>query len=146
MTNRTHSILLVEDDLAHAEITRRNLEEFSAQLRELVHVPDGQAALDYLRDAGGAPAAAGLPNLILLDLRLPRVDGLEVLRRVKHDARLKVIPVIVLTTSRADSDVRGAYERGASGYLVKPVDHAEFLAVTRALGAFWLSANRYVHA
>jgi two-component system response regulator len=144
--NGLHSVLLVEDDVAHAEITRRNLEEFSAQLHELIHVSDGQAALDYLRDAGSAAGASVLPNLILLDLRLPRVDGLEVLRYLKHDYRLKCIPVVVLTTSKAESDVRGAYERGASGYLVKPVAYDEFLAVTRALGAFWLSANRYVDA
>jgi two-component system, response regulator len=139
---KLHSILLVEDDLAHAEITRRNLEEFSRNVSELVHVSDGQAALDYLRDAGRSPPHA-LPNLILLDLRLPLVDGLEVLERVKHDARWKRIPVVVLTTSDAEPDVRGAYERGANGYLVKPLVYADFLAVTRGLGVFWLQANRY---
>jgi CheY-like chemotaxis protein len=139
---KQHSILLVEDDLAHAEITRRNLEEFAGNVSELVHVSDGQAALDYLRDAGGSPPNA-LPNLILLDLRLPRVDGLEVLQRVKHHARWKRIPVVVLTTSDAEPDVRGAYDRGANGYLVKPLEYEEFLAVTRAIGAFWLQANRY---
>jgi two-component system response regulator len=141
----THSILLIEDDLAHAEITRRNLEEFSTHVRELVHVSDGQAALDYLEDAR-AQLTAALPNLILLDLRLPRVDGLEVLSRLKHDTRLKCIPVVVLTTSKSEADVRSAYERGASGYLVKPVEYLEFLALTRAIGVFWLTANRYVHA
>lgn len=138
MTSLQHSVLLVEDDLAHAEITRRNLEEFSSVMRELVHVSDGQAALDYLSSA--------FPHLILLDLRLPRVDGLEVLSRVKHDKRLKRIPVVVLTTSESESDVRHAYERGANGYLVKPVEFDEFVAVTRALGSYWLKANRYSHA
>jgi len=134
-----HSILLVEDDLAHAEITRRNLEEFSEHVRELVHISDGQAALDYLHDSR-------LPNLILLDLRLPRVDGLEVLQQVKQDRRLRCIPVVVLTTSRSESDLRGAYERGANGYLVKPVEFGAFLELTRTLGAFWLKCNRYAHA
>jgi CheY-like chemotaxis protein len=87
-----------------------------------------------------------MPNLILLDLRLPRVDGLEVLRQVKLDTRLKTIPVVVLTTSKTDADVRDAYERGASGYLVKPIEYGEYLALTRALGQFWLIANQYVHA
>ena len=142
---RAHSILLVEDDLAHAEITRRNLEEFNQDLRELVHVADGQAALDYLREPERAKPR-GLPTLILLDLRLPRVDGLEVLRELKNDARLKRIPVVVLTTSNADADVRGAYDRGASAYLVKPVIYDEFRALTRALGRFWLQTNRYADA
>jgi CheY-like chemotaxis protein len=74
------------------------------------------------------------------------VDGLEVLRKLKLDSRLRYIPVVVLTTSRTDADVRGAYERGANGYLVKPIEHAEYLSVTRALGEFWLTANHYVHA
>ena len=140
----SYRILLVEDDLAHAEITRRNLEEFSPLIRDLVHVADGQAALDYLSSSDTESQAT--PNLILLDLRLPLVDGLEVLRQVKLDTRLKTIPVVVLTTSKADADVRGAYERGASGYLVKPIEYGEYLALTRALGQFWLTANQYVHA
>jgi two-component system, response regulator len=140
----SYKILLVEDDPAHAEITRRNLEEFSPHIRDLVHVSDGQAALDYLSSSDGDPPAQ--PNLILLDLRLPRVDGLEVLRRVKLDERLKSIPIVVLTTSKTDADVRGAYERGANGYLVKPIEYGQYLALTRALGQFWLTANHYVHA
>lgn len=139
-----YTVLLVEDDLAHAEITRRNLEEFSPNIRDLVHVCDGQAALDYLSSSNGGPTPT--PNLILLDLRLPRVDGLEVLRQVKLDARLRCIPVVVLTTSKTDADVRGAYERGANGYLVKPIQYGEYSALTRALGQFWLTANQYVHA
>jgi CheY-like chemotaxis protein len=141
-----YTVLLIEDDLAHAEITRRNLLEFSPHIRALVHVEDGQAALDYLSGGEGTSQALQLPNLILLDLRLPRVDGLEVLRQLKLDSRLRYIPVVVLTTSRTDADVRGAYEHGANGYLVKPIEHAEYLAVTRALGEFWLTANQYVHA
>jgi two-component system response regulator len=137
--SQPHSILLVEDDLAHAEITRRNLEEFHDQVRELIHVPDGQAALDYLR-------GFNLPSLILLDLRLPRIGGLEVLQHVKQDSRLKCIPVIVLTTSKADSDLRTAYERGANAYLVKPVEFDAFIQLTRTVATFWLQCNRYVHA
>ncbi|MEY4581410.1 MAG: hypothetical protein RL701_6113 [Pseudomonadota bacterium] len=145
MTTSSLSILLVEDDLAHAEITRRNLEEFNVHLHELVHVTDGQAAIDYLQ-AGQAGPHPSLPDLILLDLRLPRVDGLEVLEHVKSHSRLRRIPVVVLTTSEAEQDVTGAYERGANGYLVKPVEFDKFLALTQAFGAFWLQANRYPNA
>ena len=146
MTHNPLSILLVEDDHAHAEITRRNLEEFGIEVAELVHVGDGQDAIDYLKDASSLQPSAALPQLILLDLRLPRVDGLEVLRHVKSDDALRHIPVVVLTTSEADSDVRDAYDRGASGYLVKPVVFEQFLELTRAFGAFWLRFNRYAHS
>ena len=146
MTHTPLSILLVEDDLAHAEITRRNLEEFAGDLGELVHVGDGQDAIDYLIEAGATRLPAALPQLILLDLRLPRVDGLEVLSHVKRSVALRHIPVVVLTTSEADADVRDAYRRGASGYLVKPVVFEQFLELTRAFGAFWLRFNRYADA
>src|SRR5262245_41708623 len=142
MTPQSRSILLVEDDLAHAEITRRNLAEFSESIRELVHVMDGQAAIDYLDGAG----AERLPEIVLLDLRLPRVDGLEVLSHIKASDALRHIPVVVLTTSSANADVRDAYQRGASGYLVKPVEYEKFVALTRAFGAYWLRCNRYADA
>jgi CheY-like chemotaxis protein len=137
------SVLLVEDDAAHAEITRRNIEELAPLIREIVHMSDGQAALDHLR-RGQAGASGLLPDLILLDLRLPRVDGLEVLEQVKADLELKLIPVVVLTTSSADDDVRRAYARGANSYLVKPFEPDEFLKLTRAMGHYWLRLNRTV--
>jgi CheY-like chemotaxis protein len=146
VTHNPLSILLVEDDVAHAEITRRNLEELGLPLCELVHVGDGQDAIDYLTGVGSAQPSAALPQLILLDLRLPRVDGLEVLSHVKRDVTLHHIPVVVLTTSEADADVRDAYRRGASGYLVKPIVFEQFLELTRAFGAFWLRFNRYADA
>jgi two-component system, response regulator len=132
------TVLLIEDDAAHAEIARRNLSAYS--LRELVHAQDGQVALDLLF---GEPRFE--PDLILLDLRLPRVDGFEVLRRVKAEHALRRVPVIVLTTSNAEADVRAAYEHGASSYLVKPVDFDRFVAMMRAFGAFWLDHNRWPH-
>ncbi|HEY6877821.1 MAG TPA: response regulator [Polyangiales bacterium] len=135
------TILLVEDDVAHAEITRRNLVEFRERVRELVHVQDGQAALDYLFSG---PRAR--PDLVLLDLRLPRVDGFEVMRRIKGCPELRHVPVVVLTTSSAERDMRKAYEGGASSYLVKPVDFQQFVAMMRAFAAFWLMHNRFPNA
>ena len=110
------TILLVEDEPAHAEIVRRNLDVFPSSHR-LVHVEDGQMALDYL--FGAAPG--GLPDLILLDLRLPKVDGLEVLRQIQASGTLKNIPTVVLTTSAADADLAAAFRLGAVSYQLKPV-------------------------
>ena len=137
-------ILLVEDDPAHAEIVRRNLADFRVANR-LVHVEDGQAALDYLFRQGryGDPASSARPHLILLDLRLPKVDGLEVLRRLKEDDQLKSIPTVVLTTSGAESDMVNAYSNGAGSYLVKPVDFTKFTALMEAFGFYWLAWNRF---
>lgn len=136
------SVLLVEDDLAHAEITRRHMEELAAGLCSFVHVKDGQAALDHLR---AGRAGGELPDLILLDLRLPRLDGLEVLSHVKNDSALKRIPVVVLTTSEAEQDVASAYERGANSYLVKPLDHAQYRELARSLSCYWFGFNRVAH-
>lgn len=135
-------ILLVEDDDAHAEIVRRNLEEFRVANR-LVRVADGQAALDYLRGEGefGEPGTAPRPTLVLLDLRLPKVDGLEVLRAIKITPALSRIPVVVLTTSADETDLARAYDFHANSYLVKPLDFASFVEMTRSLGLYWLVWN-----
>lgn len=137
-------ILLVEDDPAHAEIVRRNLEDFRVANR-IIHVGDGQRALDYLlREGDYADALAHpLPGLVLLDLRLPRVDGLEVLRRVKARPELASIPVVILTTSSAEADVARAYACQANSYLVKPVDLTKFTALMEAFGYYWLAWNRH---
>jgi len=137
-------ILLVEDDPAHAEIVRRNLREFRVASR-IVHVEDGQAALDYLFHQGAYAGAqpSPRPNLILLDLRLPKVDGLEVLRQIKADDDLKRIPTVVLTTSDAESDMVNAYTHGAGSYLVKPVNFDKFAGLMEAFGFYWLAWNRF---
>jgi CheY-like chemotaxis protein len=137
-------ILLVEDDPAHAEIVRRNFVNFRMANR-LVHVADGQQALDYLfcRGEFQDPARAPRPNLILLDLRLPKVDGQEVLKTVKADAKLANIPVVVLTTSAAEADMAKAYDCHANSYLVKPVDFPQFLKLMDALGYYWLVWNQF---
>lgn len=140
------TILLVEDDPAHAEIVMRNMED-SRIANRMFHVEDGQEALDFLRRAGkyAHPALSPRPDLVLLDLRLPKVDGQEVLRQVKADDALKTIPVVVLTTSKAELDLLSAYERGACSYLVKPVDFDKFRRMLEAFGFYWLLWNQFPH-
>jgi CheY-like chemotaxis protein len=137
-------ILLVEDDAAHAEIVRRSLAHFRVA-NQLIHVGDGQAALDYLfpDPAAGAASERPRPDLILLDLRLPKVDGLEVLRRIKADETLKRIPAVVLTTSAAEGDMVSAYDGGAGSYLVKPIDFEKFTKLMEAFGFYWLVWNQF---
>ena len=138
------TILHVEDDPVHAEIVRRHLKDFCV-VNRIIHVGDGQAALDYLfrQGAYADSAAVPRPHLLLLDLRLPKVDGLEVLRRIKGDAELKKMPVVVLTTSAVESDVTAAYALGAGGYLVKPIDFEKFHSLLEAFGFYWLAWNRF---
>lgn len=136
-------VLLVEDEPAHAEIVRRNFVDFCPANR-LMHVADGQAALDYLfrRAQYRDPERSPRPALVLLDLRLPKVDGLEVLKTIKTDPELCRIPVVILTTSAADADVVKAYDSHANSYLVKPVDFPQFVALMETLGRYWLTWNK----
>ncbi|MBL8250609.1 MAG: response regulator [Candidatus Competibacter sp.] len=142
MSDRPAVVLLVEDEPAHAEIVRRHFAERHPASR-LFHVGDGQAALDYVYRQEGyrQPERSPRPDLMLLDLRLPRVDGLEVLKTVKADPRLRSIPVVVLSTSAAAADLANAYRHHANSYLVKPVDFAQFTALLDALGNYWLNFN-----
>ena len=137
-------ILLVEDNADHAELVKRNLEE-SQVANRLCHVEDGEAALDYLHQRGpyADPHKFPRPNLILLDLRLPRVDGLEVLRQVKSHPELHTIPVVILTTSDAERDVALAYKYHANSYVTKPVDFSCLSKLLRDLGFYWLAWNRH---
>jgi len=139
-------ILLVEDDPAHAAIVKRNLSSFRAANR-IQHVADGQAALDYLfhEAAFADPASSPRPHLMLLDLRLPKVDGLEVLKRVKAAPDLATIPVVVLTTSAAEIDLVKAYQLGVGSYLVKPLDFDKFQGLMDAFGFYWLAWNQFPH-
>jgi two-component system response regulator len=141
------NILLVEDDEAHAEIVRRNFED-SRLANRLIHVTDGQMALDYLYRKNGFsdPAKSPRPGIILLDLRLPRVDGLEVLRQIKSDTQFDSIPVVILTTSSAESDIAKAYACHANSYLVKPVDFSQFTKLMDTFGYYWLMWNQHPHA
>ena len=132
-------ILLVEDSEEHAELILRGIQQQRVGNR-IIHVNDGQKALDYLYRVGeyNDDDAYPMPDCLLLDLRLPRVDGLEVLRRVKSDDDLKHIKVATLTTSSADKDLASAEEYRADSYLVKPLDANMFNALMEELGFYWL--------
>ena len=131
---RDSIILLVEDDADDEALTRRALEKNKVR-NELVVAHDGQEALDYLRDA------SRLPELVLLDLKLPKIDGLEVLRRLRADERTRLLPVVVLTSSNEERDVATSYALGANSYVRKPVDFKEFTEAARQLGLYWLLLN-----
>lgn len=135
-------ILLVEDNPHDVELTLRAFRQ--SKVANQIHVArDGEEALAYLfgrAEQGTAPN--GRPRLMLLDLKLPKVDGLEVLRRVRADERLRTLPVVVLTTSREERDVIESYRLGVNSYIVKPVDFAKFTDVVRQLELYWLVLNQ----
>jgi CheY-like chemotaxis protein len=135
-------VMLIEDNIDHAELVIRTLEEHLIANR-VQHFLDGQTALDYLFRRGEFSEAmdAQRPHVILLDLRLPRVDGIDVLKAIKADAELKSIPVIVLTTSEAEKDVAKAYFNHVNSYLVKPVGFEDFKKLMDDLGFYWLGWN-----
>ncbi len=135
-------ILLVEDDPAHAELAIRGISNSNIE-SEIHHVEDGQKALDYLKGHGefSDREKYPVPDVILLDLRLPKIDGLEVLKQVKEDQKLCVIPVIILTTSNAETDTIKAYTKHANSYLVKPVDGDSFEKMMKGIKAYWVRLN-----
>jgi CheY-like chemotaxis protein len=135
-------VMLVEDNADHAELVVRTLEDHKIA-NKVRHFLDGQSALDYLFHRGeySDPVNHARPHVILLDLRLPRVDGIDVLKTIKEDEQLKSIPVVVLTTSEAEKDVAKAYYNHANSYLVKPVGFEEFKQMMDDLGFYWLSWN-----
>lgn len=135
-------ILLVEDNDAHAELVFRSLKDHRVA-NIIYHANDGEKALDFLFHRGVYQElkTSPRPNLILLDLRLPRVDGLQVLKTVKETPHLKEIPVVVLTSSDAEKDVVSSYGYNANGYVVKPLDFKKFLQLMQDIGAYWLGWN-----
>ena len=142
MTDDPAGIVLVEDNPDHAELVLRSLRGHRIANR-VVTLADGEVALDYLLRRGrfADPATSPRPHLILLDLRLPKVDGLEVLRTVKQTEGVRRIPVVVLTTSTSDRDVALASHHGANSYLVKPLDFADFTRLIDDLASYWLGWN-----
>jgi len=134
-------ILLVEDDPKDTELTMTALEEYNLS-NEVVVASDGEEALDYLFYRGKFQRRSGEnPAVMLLDLKLPKVDGLEVLQQVKADDNLKLIPVVVLTSSREERDMVASYKLGVNAYVVKPVDFHEFVNAIKELGVFWAIIN-----
>ena len=139
--NTLGRILIVEDDPKDVEMTLIALEEYNLA-NEVVVTRDGEEALDYLYCRGNFQARTGEnPAVLLLDLKLPKVDGLEVLQQVKADEKLKMIPVVVLTSSREEKDMVASYKLGVNAYVVKPVDFHEFVNAIKELGIFWAIIN-----
>jgi CheY-like chemotaxis protein len=139
--NGLRRILMVEDDPKDVELSLTALEQYKLA-NEVVVVGDGEEALDYLYQRGKFTARpSGNPAVLLLDLKLPKVDGLEVLQQIKSDDRLKMIPVVVLTSSREERDMVASYQLGVNAYVVKPVDFHEFVNAVKELGIFWALIN-----
>ena len=138
------TILLVEDNPDHVELILRSLEDHRVA-NKVYCVTDGEAAQQYLfrQGAYADPQQSPRPHVVLLDLRLPKVDGLELLKEIKTSEQLKKTPVVILTTSRAEQDVARAYECHANSYLVKPVDFDKFTQLMDDLGFYWLGWNEY---
>ena len=136
-------ILLVEDDPRDVELTMTALSDYNLA-NEVVVVRDGEQALDYLYRRGefNTRSDDDNPAVLLLDLKLPKVDGLEVLQQIRSDERLKLIPVVVLTSSHEEKDIMRSYRLGVNAYVVKPVDFHEFVNAIKELGVFWAVINQ----
>jgi CheY-like chemotaxis protein len=146
-TMKEVEILLVEDNSTDAELAMRALKKNNFS-NKLVWVKDGEEALDFIFGTGSylnRPLSNG-PRVIMLDLHLPKVDGLDVLRKVKSDPRTQTIPVVILTSSKEDRDVAESYRLGVNSYISKPVEFDEFIKVVAELGLYWLLMNRSPHA
>lgn len=146
MDNKEIEILLVEDSVHDAELTIRALRKNDVA-KNILHLRDGAIALDYLFGTGQYQGrnTANKPKLILLDLKMPKVSGLEVLEKIAGDVTTHKIPVVVLTSSKEHPDVDQAYRLGANSYIVKPVDFESFSQVVNALGMYWLLHNHPPH-
>ena len=135
------NILLVEDDPQDVELTLEAMGEHHLA-NKIAVVENGEEALDYLYRRGKfEKRTAGNPMVVLLDLKMPKIGGLEVLKIIKADEQLKTIPIVILTSSRAPSDLEECYKHGANSYVVKPVDFGEFLKAIKQLGVFWTAVN-----
>ena len=139
---REFEILIVEDDPNDAELITRALKKHNLA-NKLVLLKDGAEALDFLFGQGDfAQMDDGKPRVILLDLKLPKVNGIEVLRKIKSEERTKKIPVVILTSSREDRDLKDAYDLGVNSYVTKPIQFDEFAKVVSELGMYWLLLNK----
>jgi DNA-binding response OmpR family regulator len=139
--NKLGRILLVEDDPKDVELTLTALEEYNLA-NEVIVARDGEEALEYLYSREKFKTrSSGNPAVMLLDLKLPKVDGLEVLKQVKSEEKLRMIPIVVLTSSKEEKDMVASYKLGVSAYVVKPVDFHEFVNAIKELGVFWAVIN-----
>ena len=145
MTNEVE-VLLVEDNLNDAELTIRALRKNNLANR-LLHLQDGAEALDFLFGEGQykGRAVENSPKVILLDLKMPKINGLEVLRRLKADERTRKYPVVILTSSREDPDIQECYRLGVNSYVVKPVEFEDFVRAVTELGLYWVILNQTPH-
>ena len=133
-------LLLVEDNPQDAELTLRALTQANVANR-VQAVRDGAEALDFLFSTGAYAGRNGRPKVVLLDLKLPKVDGIEVLRRIRQDSRTRFLPVVILTSSKDERDVVAAYQLGVNSYIVKPVDFEKMVASVTELGLYWMLLN-----
>jgi CheY-like chemotaxis protein len=135
------TILLVEDNPNDVELTLEALNEYNLSNRVVI-VKDGVEALEYLRSEGAYKLRGrGIPAVVLLDIKMPRLDGIEVLRAIRSDQRLKMLPVVMLSSSREDPDLQTCYALGANSYVVKPVEFSEFVTAVKAVGIYWALIN-----
>ncbi|MFT7453055.1 MAG: two-component system response regulator [Patescibacteria group bacterium] len=143
MVNSTVEILLIEDNMNDAELSIRALRKSNVN-NELIHLKNGAEAFDFLFGTGNYAGRdiSNKPRVILLDLKMPKVDGLEVLRQIKANKLTKAIPVVVLTSSKEHPDIERAYSLGANSYIVKPVEFNEFAKIVASLGFYWLLMNQ----
>jgi two-component system response regulator len=144
--NSEVEILLVEDNMSDAELTIRALKK-NHMVNNLVHLKDGAEALDFIFGQGeyaGRPMES-TPKVILLDLKMPKINGLEVLEKLKADERTKKIPIVVLTSSKEDPDIQLCYSLGVNSYVVKPVDFESFIKAVSDLGLYWMLLNQPPH-
>ena len=143
MNGKSTDILIVEDNANDALLTIRSLKEHNLA-NNIVHVRDGQEALDYLfaKGAYSDRDPLNLPKAILLDLKLPKLDGLQVLARIRDDERMKCVPVVIFTSSQEEGDLEKSYKLGANSYIVKPVEFESFTAAIKQMGLYWLLLNK----
>ena len=137
MDNNIVEILLVEDNPEDAELTIRALKKYNLA-NNLLHLQDGEEALKFLFSS----SSTAMPKIILLDIKMPKVDGIEVLRRIKNDPYRKIIPVVVLTSSKEERDIIESYKLGVNAYIVKPVEFDKFVKAVSEIGFFWLILNQ----
>lgn len=137
-------ILLIEDNDDHAELIRRELKDKSGLVNEIYRAADGPEALDFLFHQGKYkdPEKYPLPGLILLDLKLPKVDGFEVLKKIKSDSYLCIIPIVILTSSTEEEDVIKSYQNGTNSYITKPVKFIDFIKVVNEIKLYWILTNK----